>query len=499
VAAPSTFNFTTGPATLPDVGTLSYNGCVFSPLYETSVHGAAVEDDAKRTIKYMEYTITADGYVTLPAGAADISPTMTNLCNLLTMQGAQLVYLGRGMDLVVNAPGGGALAAAAGAGGAAGTRANTRDVAWGPVPKLLEFQPLGGGLSAKVRWQVTVRIPEVPPATAYIGASLAGMSPWITNLLQFNYESSVTYGEDGYSTLSVKGTMEIPLTRRLLASRISDTTVDSVRAFLEYRVFRGVDLNWFRVTKRNFNVSRDKRKLEWDFTAEEIPYMDLPQYATVARGTYSVRPASAGMGLCKWLCTLRATYTIRSGQPRRRAWFAFLNLLRLRMRESDLAYIPILPGDGGAAGPSAAALNATFGAFAAAITNATFAPTAGLSVAPGAGTILPPPSTPSRPGNAWLIDFSVDEGLYLDSKTTSFSATWRTITTFSHILLASGLWRKVPERPSGGGGSYWAASMRLPGSPPSLGTAMNTVMGSQSWLRNKVSPSMDVIVDFGGG
>ena len=32
----ATFNFTTGPATLPDVGELSYNKCVFGPLFNTN-------------------------------------------------------------------------------------------------------------------------------------------------------------------------------------------------------------------------------------------------------------------------------------------------------------------------------------------------------------------------------------------------------------------------------------------------------------------------------
>lgn len=135
--------FTTGVSTLPDVGVLSYNGCTFSPLYESNVSGKAVEDEARRTIIYMEYTITVDGYVTMPDGAADTSAIMQNMRRLLNAQGGELRYIGRGNDIEVNVPG-----------------SRHKDVKWGPVPKILEFQPLGGGRSAKIRWMVVVQIYE---------------------------------------------------------------------------------------------------------------------------------------------------------------------------------------------------------------------------------------------------------------------------------------------------------------------------------------------------
>src|SRR5258708_2248707 len=100
-----TYNFSTGPSTLPDVGSLIYNGCLFSPLYETKVSGKVIKDNANRTTKYMEYTLVADGYVTLPAGHVDIGPTMRLLQQYLTAHGGQLIYKGRGFDLVVNTKG----------------------------------------------------------------------------------------------------------------------------------------------------------------------------------------------------------------------------------------------------------------------------------------------------------------------------------------------------------------------------------------------------------
>jgi hypothetical protein len=75
--------------------------------------------------------------------------------------------------------------------------------------------------------------------------------------------------------------------------------------------------------------------------------------------------------------------------------------------------------------------------------------------------------------------------VYLDSKTTSFSATWRITTAFDSILKASGLWSKVPEQDTQQR-NLWA-------------TSMSRFSGSQSWLSDPVDPALDVIVDFGGG
>ncbi len=476
MALPVPFNFTTGPSALPDVEVLSYNGCVFSPLFVTNVHGKVVKDAANRTTKLMEYDIEADGYVTLPDGLPSISPIMVTLRTLLTAQAGELVYRGRGMDLVINPPG--AVAASPGL-------TSTRDAVWGPAPELLEFQPLGGGNSAKVRWSVKVRIPETPPATVG-GGGLGGRLP--APLLQFNYETNLSYDEAGYSSFTVKGTLEIATTRSKQTDRKVPITADDFRTIIDERLSGGIDLSRFRITKRSFPVSRDKRVMEWEFAAEEKPYMDLPPDITVARGTYSVRPKTAGMGLCNWLCTLRATYTVRADRPRRIAWFAFLALLRLRMIQSIFGNVP-KPADGGVS-PARGALTSVVLHTDAIVDSVSFGAASAINA--WVGGLMTPASKPASSRKAFLLDFSFDEGLYLDSKTTSFSATWRLVTTFSHILIASGLWKKVDESDARGN-NLWAASMRIgPGGPTGI-------MGAFGWLPNKLDSTLDVIVDFGGG
>jgi hypothetical protein len=452
------YNYAVGASVLPDIGTLSYNGVTFSPYFYTNLSSAIIQDEAGRTTKDLEITLTVDGYVTIGTNATNINASSTYMFRQLSAQGGILVYKGRGFDISINAQGQ-ATSSAIGI--------NCTDVAWGPIPKTIEFQPLGGGLAAKTQWQVKFRVPAV---------SATRIAP----LLQFNYETNVSYGEDAFSSLSIRGTMEVPKTRQPnQASRILTSTVDDLRPRLETAIVDGIDLSRFRVTKRDINISRDKRTMTFDFQLDEKPYMDLPVGCTIARGTYSFRPAKSGMGLCNWLCTLRATYTVRNDFPRRCAWEAFLALLRIRMNASFLGNVPAMvngnqnPSLQGAAQVAATAVLPVW-------------------VIQGGNGVMQwwrdaqarlNPQTVQGNRRAFLLDFSGEEGIYLDSKSMSFSATWRLLTTFSHILLASGLWKKVPEVDSRGN-NLWAVSMR-------------DIMGSTSWLDDRLDPAGDIVVDFG--
>lgn len=451
-------DFTTGPSLLPDVGKASYNGCVFSALFESNVSGTVVKDNAGRTTKFMDYVITLDGYVTLPTGATNIEATAQTMSVLLSAQGGELLYNGRGIKLNVG-----------------GRGSPVQDVAWGPTTELHEFQPLGGGLSAKCK--ITIRTRIVQGQVVKIGGRLQQGF-----VLQFNQEIGVTYNEDGFSSLSIRGTLEVPMTRPSQEVRTLTSTVDDLREKYMNEIVKSIDLDRFRITKRNFPVSRDRRTMEWDFEAEELPYMQMPAGCTIARGNYTVRPAKQGMGLCTWFCTLSATYTVRKDSSRRTAWLAFLALLRERMHNSSKGNVPanlLAQEQQNNAPPVQNQLANLAGAGFALLSNNPSA--VGAAVAE---QMLNRQAAQVRAGRrAFLIDFNFNEGVYLDSKAVTFGASWRLVTTFSHILMASGIWRKLDER-NQSGDNYWAVSMR-------------DISGPFSWTANRVDASQDVIVDFG--
>ncbi len=443
----------TGFATLPDIGALSYNGVTFSQLYRSRISGRAVKDNAQRTVKYVEIKISVEGVVTLSPGDLTCDENWANLRQKLNQQAATLIYSGKGFGrFEINVPGGVLF-----------------DVAWGPKPEVLDFVPLGSSRSAMISWTVTTCIPEATPF--FNIADIVGRVG--VRLVQFNFEDSLTYNEDGYSSFTRKGTMEIPLTRPTVDTRTIPITVDQFRrTFLNF----AIDLTRFRVTNRSFQVSRDKRVMEWSIAAEELPYQGMPPWCTVARGSATGRNVIPGPGMAKWMCSLRATYTVRKDQPRRIAWWAFIGLLHERMWASRFAD-PVVPAFVGPPEPFVpVGLGLPGGVFGRMFREASARAGVGVGDAPA-----------RRPPRAIPWGFSWDEGLYLDSKTVTFEAQWVVPTTFTQILLAAGTWRKSNvENTVSGVAGLWALSMQ-------------DITGASSWLFNELAPTDDVIVDMGGG
>ena len=460
----------TGPAVLPDIGECSYNGVRFNSLYTSTVSGKAIKDNANRTVKYMEYTITVDGMVTLPDGAATVDAQWVQLRKLLDRQAGVLRYSGKGFGpLVVN-------------------RGTIYDVAWGPVPEVLDFKPMGASRSAMVKWQVVTRIAEDVgrgPSRHRIAPGVGRLEQFPT--LQFCFDSSVSYDESGFSSISLRGVIEIPLTRdiaivvgegALPGDRLPPQTADAYREFYMERIANSIDHSRFRVTKRSFDLSKDLRTLTWAYEVEELPYMKPPLGFHTAHGTYTVKPArtprivSANV---QWVCTLRATYTLPNWMPRKRAWDAFAELVTMRKAWSVAGALPGAPGVG-AAPPGPGGWHSLFPFYGLATDLSRWRDLRAWTAAHRAGET-------GQLGQAWIFDMQFEEGLYLDSKTVSFTASWMLFTRVNALLGASGFWRKVGAR-DGMDGERWGYSVRQ-------------YAGGQSWLFNEADPQDYVIIDLG--
>ncbi len=453
---------TTGLAPLPDVGLLVYNGVQFSSLFKSKVTFKDIFDNANRAIKYTEWTIHVEGMVTLEANKSTIDSTMSTMLRLLTKPGGILRYSGKGLgtDVVVNLP----------------VITNTppinnlySDVAWGPKPQVLDFQPMGASRSALISWTVTTCLNR--------NAAQRGI------FTQFNEEISLSYDEEGYALYSIRGTMEIPLRLKQVDNPFIDTTIDDYRFQFMDRVGSNIDLTRYRITKRKFDVSRDRRTMEWEFLAEQLPPMPLPWGATSARGTYSVRPLNQGVALFPWVCSLKCSYVIRGDGDRRLAWAEFATLLKFRMEFcSKLGGSPKIKEP-----PKPPELS-----------DIPFFKRAIYAVRFGFGDKSPIPEVEAfnqalkayqkdqanGSAKALLVHFGFDEGLYLDSKTVSFEASWQLMVRREDILLASGLWNYQHQGDPKAARTYWAATMR-------------NIMGAGSWNRQRVNPAAEVVIDLG--
>ena len=454
----------TGTTLLPDIGTVSYNGVTFSALYKSNLSGNSVYDAANRTVKLVEWKLSVDGFVTLPDGQPTTDAAWTKLRKQLTYPGGVLIYQNKGFGpLVVNKD------------------IKSKDVEWGPRPQILEFTPLGQSRSAFIRWVVTTRIPE----QGYIGP-----------LLQFNSDIALDYDEDGYSRVSTKGTLEIPLTRVLgnNSNKVFKSADDFRKRFL---TLFGVDtLKRFRVVRRNFSLSRDRRTLEWEYALEELPPHSLPSGIPHARGTYSVRNMDP-VSMIRWLCSMKCTYVVPKDQPRNVSYWAFMTLLHHRMVQSQKGLIPNLANNAAAGqqGDKGGGGIGVGGGLAAAVALAFFPKTVIVGgVAYLASRVwnafteeeekLHPNDNGQLKMRAILQTIGFDEGLYLDSKTVTYEATWWLFTAQSHFMDASGIFTASPAEDA----SLWA-------------TSVQNIMGPQSWLENRLGPSLladsEIIVDLG--
>src|SRR5581483_718208 len=194
---------------LPVKGNVVYNGVTFPVETQTlGIDGKAHYDPAGRTVTYMEWTVTLKS-VWAAAPGDTIDATMTTLRRTLMTPGGQFIYNAKGFgSLVVNAP-------------LRVPQQDPADVAWGPKPQEFKWRPLGANLAAEVTWSVTVCVPECTTA-AYLGKIAAGTY-------------SVTFAVDpqGYTTRTVSGTLEIPMTRRTVEDRSLPDTADSYFELVE--------------------------------------------------------------------------------------------------------------------------------------------------------------------------------------------------------------------------------------------------------------------------
>ena len=295
------------------MATCSYNGITFTSLYKSKISSKPIMDEAGRTTVCVEHVLEIDGFVLPNVVTGTTDTPMSSIRKLLTAQGGALQFEDKGFaDLNVNTEAGG-----------------VRDVAWGPHPELLEWIPLGGdGAGAcQVSWRVTTRIPECTAAT-YIGAPMA-----------LNYEQDFTIDHAGYTTVTTSGYLEIPMTRRSVSDRSLPDSVDLYRERLQNAVVPG-----YARKDQSYRVSKDKRRLDFSWTDEEIPTAYPERVASIeARQTVSPVENTATI---RWNVTLDATIEMVQGAAKSEALRVFLRLVGARiepMRRVDGGVLTPIP------------------------------------------------------------------------------------------------------------------------------------------------------------
>ncbi len=289
-------------AALPENGTCSYTAegvtVAFTALYHSRVTTRPVHDEANRTVILCEHTLEVEGYVAGNVQGGGNDATLAQMRKTLTAQGGILVYQSKGFgDLVVN-------------------QDTVRDVAWGPVPELLDWKPLGDVYAALVTWRVVTRVPE------------CDLAKYQAALMALNYTSAWSIDRDGFTVLKYSGYLEVPMTRRAPGDRSIPDTADRYRERIQADVPLG-----FQRTGQDFRLSNDNRRLDWEVTDEEVP-APLPDGATRVAATqtvesqlYGAAKAGQGAGFRVWHMGLDVTVTMARGRPKTDALTVFLAVL----------------------------------------------------------------------------------------------------------------------------------------------------------------------------
>lgn len=447
---------------LPVVGELRYGDVQFEELLKSKVTGRPEWDRARRVIKYVKYTLEVDGYV-ISSKSQRNDATWSQLRHTLQQPGLKIKYSERGFGnftiVASGNPGEGLL-----------------DVTNGPHPEILEFTPLGAGLAAHIVWRCEVCIPEIRRGNSRAGGQY--QTPMDRGILAFNWNTNLTFGDNGYADYTVDGELEI--------ARVNGVT-DNLE---QYRPYTEVQLPvGFKPTRRDFKTDDAKRTIKFVYSFKELPPMGIPINCTKAGGSYTIS-SNRDVTTVNWIATLRASYTTVPTGPRREAYMRFLGLLRDRFRHVNRSSTPGVANNGNAGN------NNNFNAFVAGGGLLSFIPYVGDGIA----SVNPIPNwtglnnqpvntNVDNRGNAIVRKFIINEGLYEDSDTSSFECSWTFVTSFQSIFEASGAWRLMGDcagQNGNDGRDVWVSTMAR-------------IVGYTSWYRYGFRPQAEVIISPNSG
>jgi hypothetical protein len=283
---------------LATIGTLSYNGYTFDGASQISVSANFVMDEAERTVLYHEYTITVRGFVSASSQGTGTDPDLESIRARLSKAGQALRFINKGFgdDLKVNITSSGGL----------------RDVKFGPMPRMLSWEPVGSNQACEIEWQVTTCVPKC-------GTESSGRS---TGIMSINY--AVSYAIDkGFTERTISGHLIIAQTRR---GNQAPDCADLYRRYITPQAPDGYE------RKHTWDVSLDKSRIDFTITDTQIrsknPY---PQGVVDIEAKHRVNWSPRHGGFIKLSNNLSVDIELAPGVSPARGWLIFGQILQQRI------------------------------------------------------------------------------------------------------------------------------------------------------------------------
>lgn len=265
----------------PGYGSIQIGGWSPNSFTETSVDVKAVPSLDGRTISYSEITISIHAKVV--SDVVGLAPLeIAFALPRLQKSGVNIVYKGRGFDRILGALG-----------------ANTRDIAWGPMPGSLRIKPRGGvpANAFDVLFTITAKVPTCYTARFYGPIDLA---------------TSITFDVDyaGYLTRTYAGRLRIANNLRPDGRGGTDSP-DLYREDVTPALMPG-----FYRKFGPWTTSEDKTELSFSVIDEELPGLNVPPEWVVGQPVLSHTVSSTPQpGLKRYIARFSGHYEISKDSP----------------------------------------------------------------------------------------------------------------------------------------------------------------------------------------
>lgn len=284
-------------------GDMSYT---FDATAKITVQSEMVQDEAQRTVIYQRQTITVRATI---ADNDSTDQQLESIKAILGEQGSGLTFINRGFgdDVLVNVPGG------------------VRDLKWGPVPKILMWEPIGNCRACEIEWQVVIHVPHCVGTTKDTG------------ILAFNWEADFDITR-GNTTRTISGYLEIAQTRR---NRRAPDCADLYRNLIKPDLPAGFE------RKQNHHISKDKSRLDFSVVDSQInSKFAYPAGVVVAQGKHRAQWSRNNRGATTLRNTIAMELELEPSVSQARAWQIFGQIVAKRIAKTrSQGNLPVLLDD----------------------------------------------------------------------------------------------------------------------------------------------------------
>lgn len=420
-----------------NIANVSYNGFRFPPARHASVSFSPEMSDDGRTVKYIKTELKIE-FVWLPMdyllsnghstdlhyninGSTDTS--FAAIRQRLLSPGQPLHFWNQGVgQFSVNEIG-------------------RYDVNNGPKPKIVSEVPIIGTKALRVTWECSTWTSNCLSINGFSG------------LTQLTYSVSWGIGENGLTTRTISGSVEIALSRDpqnpQLETSASNQTRDSADSARNAVVSLFPRIDRYSRVSQNFGLSPDRKTLTFSITDSEVG-SENPFFPGIVRISAPLRCTSdMKSGFQIWHNSVSGTIEVAPGYSKIRAWIAFTTIFDNIFSKREKGHYN-----------------------AAKLTNSPKGPGTSSS------------SNPNASSWGMLTSISLEEDKY--SRTLSFNFNYSLFCSLAELFAATGFMKPLDISQNDASWSKWK-------------TSLNNVQGPRGWANNlglAFNPADDVIIDL---